>query len=341
MVTTQARSSTSPPDRAGSPAAQPDRASSPVASQGRAPSPPAPSGIIVSLSATIPNKSNIFRHVLTNVLRQPTNSSLIQALDEAGINQINDLLTLDHQLRNALMYKLNDGTVKPLPIGYKKLLRVLKIFVDYCQDKGMPIDDWTAVTKRDFDDFRTSCDGLALSKKSDSFSIPAPTPVIAPTPSTPTPKQKDRLSKFKKGIKWDALLFIILKDLKQWDSWHQSTVAQACTQNVYDVLDPAFKPSPLEKDLFEAKQRYMYAVFERVLQTIKERHWSDPMSPLLMLGKSSWNCVRMPYALLKHPLTLQDSFPMLPLLGLEMAFGMELCTVSFSTGRNKFDCMNP
>jgi len=54
------------------------------------------------------------------------------------------------------MYKLDDGTVKPLPISYKNLLRLLKIFVDYCQDIGLPIKDWTAVTKKDFDDFRTS-----------------------------------------------------------------------------------------------------------------------------------------------------------------------------------------
>ncbi len=35
------------------------------------------------------------------------------------------------------------------------------------------------------------------------------------------------------------------------------------------MLDPAYKPLPTEKDLFEAKQRYMYAVFERVLQMDK------------------------------------------------------------------------
>jgi len=59
------------------------------------------------------------------------------------------------------------------------------------------------------------------------------------TPSPPAPKQKDLLSEFKKGIKWDASLFVVLKDLKQWDSWHCPTVAQACVQDVYDMLDPA------------------------------------------------------------------------------------------------------
>ena len=60
-----------------------------------------------------------------------------------------------------------------------------------------------------------------------------------------------------------------MKALKQWDSWHRSTVAQACAQDVYNVLDPIYKPLPTEKDLFKAKQRYMYAVFERVLQMDK------------------------------------------------------------------------
>ena len=35
------------------------------------------------------------------------------------------------------------------------------------------------------------------------------------------------------------------------------------------MLDPLFKPLPAERDLFEAQQKYMYAVFERVLQTDK------------------------------------------------------------------------
>jgi len=174
------------------------------------------------ISASIPTESNIFVHVLTNVLKQPSDGPLARALDEAGINEINDLLTLDHHSRNALTYKRDDETTKPLPIGHKNLIRVLKIFADFCQDSGMPIEDWTTVTKKDFDDFRTSRAGLALSEKSDVFSISAPNPVIvaSPSPSPPAPKQKDLLSEFKKGIKRDASLFMVLKDLKQWDSWH-------------------------------------------------------------------------------------------------------------------------
>jgi len=35
------------------------------------------------------------------------------------------------------------------------------------------------------------------------------------------------------------------------------------------VLNPSFKPATGEKNLFEAKQKYMYSVFKRVLQMDK------------------------------------------------------------------------
>jgi len=55
--------------------------------------------------------------------------------------------------------------------------------------------------------------------------------------SAPTTKQKDLLvADFKKGIKRDVSLFMVLKDPKQWDSGHCYTVAQAQTQDVSDVL---------------------------------------------------------------------------------------------------------
>jgi len=106
MVTTWATagSSATPPGRAGSPVAPPDTASNPDAPPDRAASPHALSSMIGILSATIPNESNIFRHVMTNILKQSSDSPLAQVLDKNGINEINDLLTLDHQSRNALMY---------------------------------------------------------------------------------------------------------------------------------------------------------------------------------------------------------------------------------------------
>ena len=73
MVTTQAGSSASPLDRASSPAVPPDRAGSPIAPQDRAVSPP---GMIGIISTSILTESGIFVHVLTNILRQPSNGPL-------------------------------------------------------------------------------------------------------------------------------------------------------------------------------------------------------------------------------------------------------------------------
>ncbi len=65
---------------------------------------------------------------------------------------------------------------------------------------------------------------MAATEKIETLSSPSPSPTPA---SAPPPKQKDLLAEFKKGIKRYASLFVVLKDLKQWDSWHCSTVAQA------------------------------------------------------------------------------------------------------------------
>ncbi len=162
MMTIWAGSTAAPSDRAGSPAVPPNRAGSPAAPPDRTSSPPAPPDTTGILSAALPDDLDILRYVIVNVLKQPSNGPLTQALNAASINEITDLLTLDHHSRNTLTYELDSGTVKPLPTGYKNLLRVLKIFVDYCQDIGLPIDNWTAITKRDFDEFRTSCARLAL-----------------------------------------------------------------------------------------------------------------------------------------------------------------------------------
>ena len=64
------------------------------------------------------------------------------------------------------------------------------------------------------------------------------------------------------------MLFTMLKDDGAWDSWQCSSLAQACVQHVDDVLKPTYTPSITdEKLLFDEKQKYMYAVFEKTLLT--------------------------------------------------------------------------
>jgi hypothetical protein len=137
-------------------------------------------------------------------------------------------------------------------------------------DEGAPIqgDLQNLCIKEDFQEFRLSGFDAYLS------AIKASTPKVATSGghtggSAPyTPRAHYRLSKFKKGIKHDPASFTVLKDNKQWDSVHQTLKAQTSYQDVDDVLNPNYLPKSAEEtELFNKKQKYMYSVFKRILQT--------------------------------------------------------------------------
>jgi len=73
---------------------------------------------------------------------------------------------------------------------------------------------------------------------------------------------------FKHGIKRDPSLFMTFRDGKLFDSWPCSTMALACAQDVAEILDPSHVPvTQDDKDLFQEKQKYMFAVFDQTLLT--------------------------------------------------------------------------
>jgi hypothetical protein len=102
-----------------------------------------------------------------------------------------------------------------------------------------------------------------------------------------TTKVRDRVFEFKKGIKHDPASFTVMKDSKQWDSVHHTLKAQTCYQDVDDILYPCYQPTTVEDiALFAEKQKYMYSVFERTLQTdegkvIVRSHDSDRNAQLI------------------------------------------------------------
>jgi hypothetical protein len=90
---------------------------------------------------------------------------------------------------------------------------------------------------------------------------------VAPGAST-TPRARDVVFEFKKGIKHDPGSFLVYKDKQQCDTWQRSTIAQAQAQDIHEILDASYLPvSSEDKQLFSMKQEFMYAVFERTLQT--------------------------------------------------------------------------
>ena len=105
-----------------------------------------------------------------------------------------------------------------------------------------------------------------------------PTP-IGPQPVTsgPIPSSKPtayspaalELMSFKKGIKREITAYPSLKDERYFDGFKRSLFIVAKTHECSDVLDPTYTPGsePEEQELFEAKQTFMFRVFNTNLQT--------------------------------------------------------------------------
>ena len=74
---------------------------------------------------------------------------------------------------------------------------------------------------------------------------------------------------FKKGIKREITAYPSLKDEIYFDGFKRSLFIVAKTHECSDVLDPNYTPGsePEEEELFEAKQTFMFSVFNTNLQT--------------------------------------------------------------------------
>ena len=105
-----------------------------------------------------------------------------------------------------------------------------------------------------------------------------PTPIGSePVTSGPIPSSKPtayspaalELMSFKKGIKREITAYPSLKDERYFDGFKRSLFIVAKTHECSDVLDPNYTPGsePEEQELFEAKQTFMFSVFNTNLQT--------------------------------------------------------------------------
>jgi len=88
--------------------------------------------------------------------------------------------TLNQPARDAITYQEDDVSVEPLSIDHKGMLKTLKIFANFCQTSSALIDDWTAVTKKNFDGFSCSEVCMIATRKIDALSSPSPTPFSCP-----------------------------------------------------------------------------------------------------------------------------------------------------------------
>ena len=74
---------------------------------------------------------------------------------------------------------------------------------------------------------------------------------------------------FKQGIKREIAVYPSLKDERYFDGFKSSLLIVAKTHECNEVLDPNYTPGrePEEQELFEAKQTFMFSVFNANLQT--------------------------------------------------------------------------
>ena len=85
--------------------------------------------------------------------------------------------------------------------------------------------------------------------------------------SRPIPNKNQKLVCFKKGIKREETAYATLKDERYFDGFSRSLYITAKSHECEQVLDPDYTPSNAEKDLFEAKQIFMFSVFDKHLIT--------------------------------------------------------------------------
>ena len=128
-------------------------------------------------------------------------------------------------------------------------------------------EQWTKFTAYDM---RSA---LIDEKQNPHMSPPATSPMShLRTPTSPLPVRSPmhlELASFKKSIKREASAYSTLKDERYFDKFQRDLFITAKSHDVSEILDPTFTPgsSPEEQELFEAKQVFMYKVFNETFLT--------------------------------------------------------------------------
>jgi hypothetical protein len=205
--------------------------------------------------------------IIREVFQLGPGTNLEQCLSENNLMYIKKWLArTDAQLEALQFTDPNDANKKlSLKLGDYHEFRVFCILVHHRRANGKPANYLGIdITANEFDDFDGSNECIKLMIAAQ----PMPT-FTQPPPSNMTTTQAELVT-FRKGIKRDASLFPVIKQDTEWDSWNRSIVSIARTQNIDQVLDSDYRPVLVDEvSLFEEKQKYMYAVFERTMQTDK------------------------------------------------------------------------
>ncbi len=196
-------------------------------------------------------------HIFRNVLGIASDTGMYRALDERGLLDMDDILSLDLDEIKSLTYT-QDNRQHAVLFHHKKVLESFQNYIIHMNmegDRVRSVTDYFDISRTDFTDFR----------RGDGVGFVRPT---APSKRTSSSTAKTPAEEFRKGIKRDPKLFEIFKNDENWDAFHRKVITEARSQGVEDVLLPEFMPMTVQETaLFEEKQKYMMSVFSHVLKT--------------------------------------------------------------------------
>ena len=208
-------------------------------------------------------------HMFTTVWYQTKDGQIRSALERSKVYNIDLLLSFTYDEIKGLRFINAKGHHQQLSTGDYKQLNNFRDYVRHMEAKGTPIENFLDIT---FDDVARYSRSLYCPFDRSNYVATGGTTGGASTPPipmpTPTPRTRSAKDEFMKGIKRDITIFPTLKNEEFWDQWNCQLKATAHMQDVAEVLSGSYYPSTADaKELFKAKQEFMYTVFECTILT--------------------------------------------------------------------------
>ena len=143
---------------------------------------------------------------------------------------------------------------------------------------GLTLDEWEAVTREQFDAFRTT--RLGSFPRDHWYNLMGDTESFGTQENSvnqlnnTNPNVTNPLVEFKKSVKRDKAQYDVLTDDADWDAWKPEFLVQAHSHGLDNVLNPDYSPDPANSNavaLFNEQNKFAMTVFTRVLKTNSTR----------------------------------------------------------------------
>ena len=213
-----------------------------------------------------------FDYVIKQIFDLEDTSPLLKCFNDKGISSVTDIINMSSNDIDNLEYKLLDGTVCPVPVHLRNLVRILQSWnyklIDIHKIRRIDWLNLNMINQDAFDEYRVS----EYNPNQDPRVVtPSTSSTTTPTSSPSVPQVMSRtnlISDFMKGIKRDKSHYVVLKDEKLWHDWRRKTISTARTHGCANVLDSTYVPSDEnERLLFSEQNKFLYDVFLSTIQT--------------------------------------------------------------------------